>query len=210
MTSKGYRLSSFQVSDYVFCSGCEQRFGKYGEDYVMRLVVQSDGTFPLLEQLEKTGKGIVAPPVTAYAAADAPGIDRDKIAYFAASVFWRAAVHTWRLDDGKVATSELGESYSEEFRQFLLGKAAFPQHAYLTTIVCSDKESHKYFFMPGTNIKTSDKVHIVAVRGLTFFLGVGRELPGHTKRYCIVQSPERFVIVRSCSDPHPIWELNRD
>jgi len=210
LTVKGSRQSSFQVSDYVFCSDCEQRFAKHGEDYVMRLVVQTDGRFPLLEQLEKTGKGLVGRTVTAYAAADTPAIDRDKVAYFAASLFWRAAVHVWRLGEGKFATIRFGPRYSEEFRKYLLGIAPFPDRAYLTTIVCKDKESHTNFFMPGSNIKNRDKVHIVMARGLTFFLGVGRELPERIMKYCLVHSPERWIMVRSCSEPHPIWKLNAD
>ncbi len=43
--------SSHQVTDYVFCSDCEQRLNKNGEKYVMSLVMVRDGRFPLLETL---------------------------------------------------------------------------------------------------------------------------------------------------------------
>jgi len=56
-TKHGTKPSSYQVQDYVFCSDCEQRFSKYGEDYMMRLVT-TKGRFPLLEKLGSGGNPV--------------------------------------------------------------------------------------------------------------------------------------------------------
>jgi hypothetical protein len=38
-----------QVRDYLICRECEQLFSRRGEEYVMGLVKQDAGNFPLLE-----------------------------------------------------------------------------------------------------------------------------------------------------------------
>jgi hypothetical protein len=45
------KSSSFQVKAPLFCRECEQRLSKNGENYVMPVVTQKDGRFPLLEIL---------------------------------------------------------------------------------------------------------------------------------------------------------------
>ena len=208
VTVDGAKQSSFQLTDYVFCWDCEQLFSKNGENYVMRLV-ETNGKFKLLGDLQKAKAKVAGPKITAYSVFDTPGIDRDKIAYFAASVFWRASVHLWRYKDGSTTTIELGKRYNEEFRLYLLGKAPFPDNAFLTTIACTDPFSQIRFFMPGENMKNKDRVHIVMARGITFFLGVGRQLPERITRYCLVHSRDRWIVTRDCSKPNPIWQLGK-
>ena len=208
VTVDGAKQSSYQLTDYVFCRDCEQLFSTHGENYVMPLV-EANGKFKLLEDLQKAPADVVTTTVNGYSVAHTPGIDRDKIAYFAASVFWRASVHLWRYRDSSTTTIDMGKRYNEEFRQYLLGNAPFPQNATLTTVVCTDPFSQIRFFMPGENVKSKQHVHIVMARGLTFFLGVGRDIPAFLSRYCIVHSPERWIVTRDCSKPHPIWELGK-
>ena len=103
----GAKQTSYQVTDYVFCRDCEQLFNKNGENYVMPLV-EGNGKFKLLEDLDKAGTDIVGPTLRAYSVTHAPRIDRDKIAYFAASIFC-ASVHVWRYEDGSITTIDLGK-----------------------------------------------------------------------------------------------------
>jgi hypothetical protein len=58
--------------------------------------------------------------------AESPTVDRDRLGYFALSVFWRASVHIWKQRDGASITIDLGKSYDESLRQFLLGQSALP------------------------------------------------------------------------------------
>jgi hypothetical protein len=204
-TSEGVRPSSYQVRDYVFCWDCEQRFSREGEDYMMRLVAHRD-KFPLLEMLETTGSGLSRPPVTAYRVSGTPLVDRAKIGYFAASVFWRASVHTWKQDDGKPVSIDLGVENNEELRQYLLGRRSFPTNAGLLTTLCTDTESQNMFLMPGANVK-NDRVWLVVMRGFTFFFSIGAQIPTYISRYCTMNSAGRWIMVRDCSQRHKIWEL---
>lgn len=59
-----------------------------------------------------------------YNAAEIPGIDCQKLIYFAVSVFWRAGAHEWPWQ-GEYVYSEFG-SYLEPMRLFLLDEESFP------------------------------------------------------------------------------------
>jgi len=204
-TKKGLKPSSHQVWDYVFCSECEQRFSKEGEDYMMRLVT-SKGIFPLLEKLESGGTPVKGDFFRAYSAGESPSIDRDQIAYFAASVFWRASVHTWKQEDGTLVFVTIPSEHREVLRRYLLGLDAFPKDAALFMIVCTDSESHNMFVMPGNNVKNAGG-WVVIMRGLIFIFAMGKEIPSYISKYCLVNSPNRWVIVRDCSVPHKIWQF---
>jgi hypothetical protein len=205
-TRKGTRPSSYQVQDYVFCNECEQRFGKEGEDYMMRLVAKRDGTFPLLETLELISGGVRGPSWTAYSAADSPSIEREKIAYFVASVFYRASVHKWRQESGEVVSTDLGAENNETLRQYLLGYTGFPANVWIATFVCRDLESRTMFVMPSANSK-KDPAWLVIMRGFVFMFAIGVDPPGYIRRFCIMNSPQRWITVRDCSRPNRIWEF---
>jgi hypothetical protein len=64
-----------------------------------------------------------------FAARSIPAIDVGKLAYFAASVFWRASIHRWNLQNHSLRDIDLGKKYNEAFRQFLFGVKAFPDDA---------------------------------------------------------------------------------
>lgn len=54
-----------------------------------------------------------------------PGLRAEELNYFAASVFWRGAVHSWRNDSTEPGLS-LPSKAVEDLRLFLLGKIPFP------------------------------------------------------------------------------------
>lgn len=202
----GIRQSSYQVMDYVFCHNCEQLLNRKGEDYVMRLIHHRN-KFPLLELLKAHGPGLGNREFRFYTGEMTPDIDRDKIAYFAASVFWRAAVHTWRQEDGKKISVNLSPEEKETLRQYMLGNEGFPKNAGLMTFVCTDALSQGLFWMPGENERTKDRVFLLGVRGLTFFFSIGDATPPRVSKYCMVNSPGRWITVRNCSSPRTIWQL---
>lgn len=93
MTPKIILPTSRQVKEYLLCEDCEQLFNSKGEEYVSTLVY--DGTdFPLLERMNVSMTIKEEPNLLVYSAS-AMGLDYDKLAYFALSVFWRSSVREW-------------------------------------------------------------------------------------------------------------------
>ena len=131
--------------------------------------------FPLLELLSESKPTYPAmtPDTVAYAPRDSETINRDKLAYFAASVFWRASVHTWKREDGSRVRIQLGSVYEEEFRRFILGDGPFPSRAALTVFACRDRNSQETFFVPTTARRREYYSHCFVCRGIFFALDVG-------------------------------------
>jgi len=206
VTTTGSRRSSHQITDYVLCHDCEERFNKNGENYVMTIVTRQDLRFPLLEMLsaippKQRGAGWVA-----YSAADTPTIDREKLAYFAISVFWRASVHTWEQENGKLVSIDLGKKYNEEIRKYLMGETAIPKAAVMSIAVCTDRESHRSFFMPSTNRKTKDGTVGFGARGLMFFLRVSNRHAPWQERISMINNPNGWIAAYDCVK-NEMWRL---
>ena len=123
-------LSEKQAHDHLLCDECEDRFNKGGERWFLQNAWRDPDDFPLRTRLVDAGPpAFSSPDLTMFEAASVPGVDRDKLVYFGVSVFWRAAVHRWRLPSGPSETIGLG-SYEDQFRRYLLGKAEFPPRCF--------------------------------------------------------------------------------
>ena len=125
MTPEIVLQTSLQVSDYVFCNNCEDRFSKGGEKYVTALVYRKD-RFPLLEKIKLALYKVEATHLEV--SAEKIGIDTDKLAYYAVSVVWRAGVHVWKTIGQQTTSVVLPEADLENMRKYLPGEAP-----YLTT-----------------------------------------------------------------------------
>jgi hypothetical protein len=121
-----------QASDYLLCGECEKRFHKGGENWVIPRCWHSTTRFALRASLLASASA-VRPDMEIYEGANIPDVEPDKLAYFAASLFWRAAAHNWPLNKGVVASIKLGP-YEDELRCYLLG-APFPINAALIIAV---------------------------------------------------------------------------
>jgi hypothetical protein len=205
ITKASNKPSSYQIKDCVLCRDCEDLFNRGGEDYAMRLVADPVGNFPLLETLEKIKPTMEHSLWRAYSVADTPDIDRDKIAYFAISVYWRASVHTWKYEDGSTAHIDLGARYNEEIRKYLLGQTGIPRNIALQVVVCSDIVNKMSFFAPHENQKLKDRTHIFLACGFQFFFRVSNTPNPHQQRLSIVNNPDRWLTIRDCSI-NQIWK----
>lgn len=119
------RSTGDQDTEYLLCGLCEQLFGRW-ENHVAKLAVQADGSFPAFEAVTIHGRREAGTEAEANGAALG-----DEVAWFAASVLWRASV-SYRPE------VSLGP-YAEEFSLFLRGSATRLEHARLVVHVIDPK-----------------------------------------------------------------------
>src|SRR5437762_5977265 len=103
VSSEVVMYSSRETKHYLLCYECDNSLNHNGESWVLPKLAR-DGTFPLLDILEKLPPDAVLPDgMTAYKAAENQELDIGKIVHFALGIFWKASVHSWkrqkRMDD---------------------------------------------------------------------------------------------------------------
>jgi hypothetical protein len=201
ITAKKIVQTSRQITDYLLCSGCEQRFSKNGENYAMSLVAHR-GKFPLLAMLQRVPPTKTTPVFTWYDHAAVPNVDREKLGYYALSIFWRASVHVWEKHEQKSPMIALGP-YDEDLRKYLLGQAGFPKDAALMFIVCTDNLSQNTFYVPNKG-HADQETYTFQTRGLNVFLMLGQQLSDPMRTLCSVTGADRWILTRSCHDK--VWE----
>jgi hypothetical protein len=197
MTRRVQVATNKQLTANLFCRGCEDRFNKGGERWVIANCWRSAHEFPLREALLRSGAVVVAPEGALLPAAAAPAVDVGQLAYFAASVFWRAAVPGWPPLVGQpVVPLELG-SQSEELRLYLLGKAGFPANAALFVYVslASDPIPVRANMNPPKFYSPAEgqPFHRFLVCGITFDLFVGASVTNDERESCFVRSSAHIV-----------------
>jgi hypothetical protein len=200
ITTHGSHQSSKQVTDYVLCGECESRFDKNGENYALRMVKTRD-RFRLLEQLKSINPSFEKLDWRGYKMSDTPEIDRDKLGYFALSVYWRASVHTWppATDYGKPIRIDLGKENNEKLRKYLLGEGEIPSTLSIFFVVCIDVLSQGSFYLPTLSHKKQFTWHYgFAACGFFFNLVVAKRLLPNNTYVCFLKSPERWIWLRNC------------
>jgi hypothetical protein len=198
LTETRHVQTSEQITDYVFCEECERRLNDNGERYTMSQVAKENGTFPLLETLMKATPIQLGEDEIAFTAKSTPDINRDALAYYALSIFWRASVHNWERDRQEPRIN-LGP-YNETIRRFLMGETPFPDNISLLMVVCNDPESQNVFYTPSLGMKQLERTYSFQTRGLNFLMIVGKKTRADTRKICLVNGPERLIVVRSCKE----------
>lgn len=195
MSARNTIQTSHQIKDYVLCRDCEQLFSRNGESYVMRLVSEG-GKFPLLATLQAARPTKVSPVFTWYDHASAPTIDRNKLGYFALSVFWRASVHVWHRNERTHPLIELGP-VAEVIRTYLLGESAFPKDVVLMFVACTDALSQNVFYEPSKGNEKQETYTFLA-RGLNCFMMSGEQVSDPMRTLCGVTGADQWILSRSC------------
>ncbi len=189
--------TSKQVSDYILCSDCEQLLNRNGESWMLRQVWNGK-RFPLLDRLRLAHQDYALPDALVFSGS-AVGIDTDKLAYFALSVIWRAAVHRWDTPfGGKTQAIHLGTA-EEATRRFLLGQSGFPAAVTLMVTVCSDTASAGSFFMPCRVSGVPMKGFALLTLGV-HFLAYLEPLPVEIRELCCVKSTRRLIFLKNCEE----------
>jgi len=139
LTKKTAVQTSRQMTARLLCRDCEQRFSKFGENWVLAHCLHKDRSFLLAAILASRTPDISSDKTTTrlFYAAKIPEIDISALAYFATSIFWRGSIHPW--NDGGSIPVMLGP-FQEQFRQYLLGLLPFPKDCSLSVVVREGKE----------------------------------------------------------------------
>jgi len=185
LSERGMIQTSRQIKDFVLCGGCEERFNKGGERYAMSLVSHR-GKFPLLEEILAVRPPKVTSAFSWYDQTALPNINRETLAYFALSVFWRASAHTWSMPYGTSPQIRLGP-YQEPLRTYLLGLAPYPENLILMLIVCTDSASQNTFFVPTRSGRDVNTTHMFQARGMSFMMTAGKRITDALRTLCCVK-----------------------
>lgn len=169
--------TSRQVSAYFLCNECEDKFSRNGERYVLKHCARPSGEFRLREILEKEHPVCVDSRFKVYDVKGLLGRRVEQYVYFAASVFWRASAHSWKMEDRHLNLISLGAKYQEQFRLYLLGKTGFPANARIFVHVWGDKEIDSTTIFPCTFRVKGVWRHKFCIPGLTFILFLSNDVP---------------------------------
>ena len=194
-------LSTRQASDYFLCPVCEDLFSKHGESWVLNHCWRDDKTFRLRDLLVKTPPYPGSSEDTKLYLMDVmPGVDADKIIYFAASVFWRGAARSWTIGDHGYAKLKF-ERYEEQFRKYLLGQAAFPTRAAMLIFVGSSMAEIENNIIAFPNKISTNGSHIFRFRipGMTFIMILGARSE-HYMHSCSVHVKGRPIYIMKGND----------
>jgi len=199
MTPEIFLSTSKQLKDYLLCSDCEQLLSKKGEDYVIPLLWRGGNNFPLQDLLKSTkplgfgrnGSLVFSGPIV--------GIETDKLAYFALSMFWKASVHSWKTLNGQVVSSSL-RSHEEAVRKFLSGESGFPSGILIKVSVCSDPLSQGVVFPPHEWTNEIYTGYEMTLLGVCFTMVVDVKPGAIDWELCCVNSSDRIIFFEDCSE----------
>jgi hypothetical protein len=190
------KQSQTQLKDNVLCSDCEERFNKNGENWVLANIPREYGApFPLLNALSSLTPIGVVDDLKIYAGLGTPGVDIEKLIYFAMSLFWRGAVHSWgNFKDGRPTQVSLG-NYEETIRQYLLNGSRLPKDVALTILVCPNGRKLNAIFAPWATAFAKSSRYVSYLSGIGFILDFGKDLPEEFRSLCAYHSPQRVLLV---------------
>lgn len=199
--------TDWQVQDYLLCLACEDILNKGGETWVnAKLATIKDG-FPLYDLLMKGPAAFQDREGGTYHAAQNPHIDVEKLTHFAMGIFWKGAVHTWRIGKDEIRI-ELGP-YAEPIRLWLRGERSFPQNVHLTLAIA--KPGNTLVVLTGPTMQTTKRWHSFSLQvpGLLYTLHVGRLMDLEVKDCCFHEDPSHPIFV-SDDVMGALWKLLGD
>jgi hypothetical protein len=132
-------LTSAQARAHMLCAECEGRLNKGGEEWVIENCWRDDAEFPIRTALLASTPIVDESGFRAYDGRTISGVGLDRLVYFAASVFWRAALDGWRIGKGRPSRLLLGP-YEEELRLFLMREAPFPRNVMFVVTISAAQD----------------------------------------------------------------------
>lgn len=191
--SKTQHQTSLQLQDYLLCEQCELRFKQRGEDWVLANCYRGRNSFRLFKSLEEGGLIYDDADFKAYAAAKVAAVDTEAMVYFAASVFWRAAVHSWRLRPRtEPVRIDLGP-YEDPLRRYLMEETVLPDGIVVHTRIWSSENMNLAAMFPQGDRQDDGYVYRFIIPGLVFTMLVGSRLQGINYRISLSHSPYKII-----------------
>jgi len=189
--------TSWQMTAHLLCQDCEQSLSKNGETWVLKHCLRKEG-FSLASILASRVPDVSSEgtPTRLYYASRIPEIDASALAYFAASMFWRASIHPWK-DDGTIPV-ELGP-FREQFRLYLMGQGFFPTDCSLWLAIREGKEIDRLTYAPIGSRVGNFHVYRFPMPGLAFSLIVSKNIPDAHREKCFVHGPGNPIFVNPIS-----------
>jgi hypothetical protein len=179
-----------QISDYLLCRKCEERFNSRGENWVLARLAR-DGVSPLYDALSRLQPVTTYGGDALYATLNCADIDTEKLVYFAMSVFWKASVRSWTHLRAEIGI-RLGK-YEEPLRKWLMDEDSFPRN--MVIMICIPPTSKAFAGTYGPRGWKNLPYHVYRfyVPGIEFTLCVGRQIPKDVVATCSQNSSENFV-----------------
>jgi hypothetical protein len=186
--------SSRQITEYMLCEKCEQRFSDNGEKWMLANCFDGRSLFPLRESILARAAVRHGKEFSSVAGARVPELANHQLKYFAASVFWRASIRNRMVGAEGSNEVDLGRAYEEEFRRYLIGESSFPARSALLVCLSSAHPPSNTFSYPATmpHHPRGCHAHRLVIPGICFDLHVGKAAVA-AHRVCFVHSPEHFV-----------------
>lgn len=188
--------TSAQSRAHLLCRLCEQRLHQNGENTFFRYCYRRPGEFRLLEALRCTVPLIETDRIAIHAVPISEAATIEQIGFMGASVFWKAAAHSWQNQGHRTSPISLGTRYQEEFRRFLLSQSPFPDAA--SMIVELSSEKNRLISVVGTPASSKFPTHFVHwldICGIRFDLVVGRRMPVGLKNLSVFRAGTKCVLV---------------
>ena len=202
--SKKLIRTTRQIHEHLLCEQCEERFNSGGERWVIANAPHPSGSFYLRDALRAATPNVRLNNSLAYSGTT-PGVNIDKLVYFAASVFWRTTVGKWSLAErwfGNDDKLDLGKLYTEELRLFLLSERTFPPNAALVVYVSDQPTPYASFTVAGGGRQKEGYFqYSFQIPGMMFFIVLGKFIPDHIRLLCAVSNPvDRLIFLTTFPD----------
>jgi hypothetical protein len=189
---------SHQIHDYVLCFDCEQLLNTGGEQWVLERLAVGYAS-PLYYALQGLEPIYREPGLDVFSTIGNPEFDVEKIVHFALGVFYKAAVHHWRVDKNRKRKLEFGP-HEEPLRLFALGQGPFPAFCALTFCLLPPTNSPKRIYSPMQWMRGDCRTYSFSVVGLEFWLSLGKRIPEEFRNLCFATKPHRPVVVNGHTD----------
>jgi hypothetical protein len=180
-------LTDSQVQDYLLCLECEDILNKGGETWVNSKLATIQKFFPLYDLLMKVPAAFQDEKGGTYWAAQNSNIDVEKLTHFAMGMFWKAAVHTWKIGRETIGI-ELGP-YADPMRLWLRGECPFPKNVNLAVAVARPENLLVVLTGPTKQSTKRWNSFSLQVPGLLFTLHLGRLIDVEMKDCCFHENP---------------------